>query len=406
MAYIPGTENDDTLQGTNDPDRILGFGGQDLLVGLGGDDVIKGGDGDDRLEGGDGNDDLWGDAGRDELYGGAGNDTLHAGLGGDHLDGGAGIDTVSYADAPGRAWADLNLGRGGGDEPYYPPRTFDTYANVENVDGSAFDDSFIGSEEANVLRGGGGNDFLSGEGGNDTLDGGIGRDRLEGHNGDDFLDGGAGGDKMWGGTGNDTYVIDSIDDRIDEADDGGIPPDGIDTVRSSYSVSLSNATIFKGDIENLTLTGSGNLNGGGNDLANVLTGNTGANKLDGRGGDDTLAGGFGNDTLVGGEGSDSFLFNTALNATSNVDRIVDFSVVDDTILLDNAVFTALTTLGTLDDAAFHIGTAAHDADDRIVYDPATGNLTYDSNGNAAGGVFQFAALATGLALTSSDFLVV
>jgi serralysin len=207
---------------------------------------------------------------------------------------------------------------------------------------------------------------------------------------------------MWGGTGNDTYVIDSMDDRVDEADYGGTPPDGIDTVRSSYSVSLSNATIFTGDIENLTLTGSGNLNGGGNDLANVLTGNTGVNRLDGRDGDDTLAGGFGNDTLVGGEGSDSFLFN----AVTNVDTIADFSVSDDMIWLDNAVFTALSTLGTLDNEAFYIGTAAHDADDRVVYDPTTGNLTYDSNGNAAGGVSEFAVLDTGLALTNSDFFVV
>ncbi len=287
-----------------------------------------------------------------------------------------------------------------------PPRTFDTYSNIENIDGSAFDDSFIGSEEANVLRGGGGNDFLSGESGNDTLDGGIGRDRLEGHDGDDLLDGGAGGDKMWGGTGNDTYVIDSIDDRVDEADYGGTPPDGIDTVRSNYSVSLSNATIFMGDIENLTLTSSGNLNGSGNDFANVLTGNTGANKLDGRGDDDMLAGGFGNDTLVGGEGNDSFLFNATLNAVTNVDTITDFSVFDDTIRLDNAVFTALPALGTLDDKVFYIGTAAHDADDRIVYNPATGNLTYDSNGNVAGGLSEFAVLNTGLTLTNSDFFVV
>ncbi|MCZ4093341.1 calcium-binding protein [Sinorhizobium psoraleae] len=406
MAYIPGTENDDTLNGSDGRDQILGFGGNDRLFGVGGDDVIQGGAGDDRLEGGEGNDGLWGDAGRDELYGGAGDDTLHAGIGGDHLDGGAGIDTVSYADAPGRAWADLNLGRGGGDEPYYPPRTFDTYSGIENIDGSAFDDSFIGSEEANVLRGGGGNDFLTGEGGNDTLDGGTGRDRLEGHDGDDFLDGGAGGDKMWGGTGNDTYFIDSTDDRVDEADYGGTAPDGIDTVRSSYSISLSNETIFKGDIESLTLIGSGNLNGSGNDLANVVTGNTGANSLDGRAGDDTLAGGFGNDTLVGGDGNDSFLFNTALNAASDVDKINDFLVSDDTIWLDNAVFTELATPGALDDDPFYIGTAAHDTNDRVIYDPTTGSLTYDANGDAAGGFTGFAVLDAGLALTNSDFLVV
>nr|WP_180882825.1 calcium-binding protein [Mesorhizobium loti] len=406
MAYIPGTEKDDQLYGTSGRDQILGFGGKDRLFGFGGDDVIQGGAGDDRLEGNDGNDGLWGDAGRDELYGGAGNDTLHAGLGGDHLDGGDGLDTVSYADAPGYISLNLELGRGVGDPEYYPDRAQDTYVSIENVDGSAFNDSMVGSAAANVLRGGGGNDYLIGEVGNDTLDGGSGRDQLYGGDGNDVLDGGAGGDKMWGGTGDDTYTIDSIEDRVDEADDGGIPPDGIDTVRSGYSVSLSNTTIFKGDIENLTLTGSGNLNGSGNDLDNVVTGNVGANRLDGRAGDDTLAGGFGNDTLVGGAGNDIFMFNTALNPGSNVDRLADFSVTDDTIHLDNAVFTALATPGTLDDDAFYIGTAAHDADDRIIYDPTTGHLTYDANGDAAGGFTDFAVLEAGLALINSDFIVV
>lgn len=49
------------------------------------------------------------------------------------------------------------------------------------------------------------------------------------------------------------------------------------------------------------------------------------------------------------------------------------------------MFTALPTPGTLDDEAFYIGTAAHDADDRVICDPTTGSLIYDSNGNAAGG---------------------
>lgn len=252
------------------------------------------------------------------------------------------------------------------------------------------------------MRGNDGNDYLRGDFGNDTLEGGAGADTIYGNEGDDLLHGGVGGDRLSGGTGNDTYVIDSINDRVDESESGG----GIDTVKSSYSVSLANATMFKGAVENLTLTGSGNLNGGGNDLANILTGNVGINKLDGRAGNDTLAGGFGKDTLVGGAGSDSFLFNSTLNATSNVDTIADFSVTDDTVRLDSAVFKALTTPGTLDSAAFHAGTVAHDASDRIIYDPATGNPTYDSNGNAAGGAIKFAVLGTGLALTNSDFVVV
>jgi len=99
------------------------------------------------------------------------------------------------------------------------------------------------------------------------------------------------------------------------------------------------------------------------------------------------------------------LFDTALGA-SNVDIILDYNVTADTIRLQNAVFTALTTTGTLATAAFHIGTAAADASDRIIYNDITGALSYDANGIGAGGQIQFGKLAAGLALTNADFVVV
>jgi serralysin len=412
----------DSITGNNGYNQLRGYGGNDLLYGLGGADLLDGGFGEDQLWGGDGEDTLiggdsddmlFGDAGADtlsggdgsdELNGGTGNDILEGGLGSDRLDGGSGVDTISYAHASTHIDVNLSIGVGGDSEAVY----IDSIFGVENVDGSGLNDLLVGNEKANVLRGIGGNDRLVGDLGNDTLDGGSGRDRLYGDTGNDVLDGGAEGDKLYGGAGDDTYVIDSIDDRIDESvlDSQGIPSDGIDTVRSSYSVSLANATIFKGGIENLTLAGIGNLNGSGNELANVLTGNTGANRLDGGEGGDTLAGGFGNDMLVGGEDSDTFLFNTTLNANSNVDAIADFSVPVDTIALENAVFTALTAIGALAAEAFNIGSAAQDADDRVVYDPATGALMYDSNGNADGGAIQFVTLDAGLSLTYDDFLVI
>jgi serralysin len=55
-------------------------------------------------------------------------------------------------------------------------------------------------------------------------------------------------------------------------------------------------------------------------------------------------------------------------------------------------------------SAFFIGTAAHDANDRIIYDNTTGKLIYDSNGNAAGGAIQFAS-AGGVSFTNTDFVV-
>ena len=164
----------------------------------------------------------------------------------------------------------------------------------------------------------------------------------------------------------------------------------------------------------MTLLGSAGLSGTGNTLNNVITGNSGANQLTGGVGNDRLIGGAGadnmrggagNDRLTGGPGADTFFFNTALSATTNIDQLTDFLAPADTIWLENAVFTALTT-GTLSAAAFHAGSAAHDANDRVIYNPATGAVTYDLNGNAAGGASHFATLATGLTLTNADFVVV
>ena len=96
---------------------------------------------------------------------------------------------------------------------------------------------------------------------------------------------------MIGGPGNDTYVVDNAGDVVDET--GG---DGTDTVQSSIAFSLSGPQPW--DVENLTLTGSGNINGTGNAGDNVITGNSGNNVLAGLGGADTLDGGAGTDTAT------------------------------------------------------------------------------------------------------------
>ena len=128
--------------------------------------------------------------------------------------------------------------------------------------------------------------------------------------------------------------------------------------------------------------------------------------LDGGGGDDTLEGGIGNDTLTGGAGHDIF----QLKNTSK-DTITDFSVGDDTIQLDNSVFTQLTTTdltetGVLNADNFKIGTVAADANDYVIYDSSTGALFYDANGSDAGGATQIALLGAGLALTYAEFIVI
>ena len=106
---------------------------------------------------------------------------------------------------------------------------------------------------------------------------------LTGLGGSDTLNGGFGADTMIGGTGDDTYVVDNAGDVVDET--GG---DGTDTVQSSISFSLADPVHAIGSIENLTLTGSTAINGTGNALDNVITGNSGNNILAGLGGADTL----------------------------------------------------------------------------------------------------------------------
>ena len=112
--------------------------------------------------------------------------------------------------------------------------------------------------------------------------------------------------------------------------------------------------------------------------------------LIGFGGNDRLDGGGGLDLLVGGTGQDSFVFASALDGAA-ADIVADFSSADDTILLDDAVFTGL-SLGALNANAFVTGGAALDADDRILYDAGTGKLYFDADGNGAGAAMQFATL--------------
>ncbi len=140
---------------------------------------------------------------------------------------------------------------------------------------------------------------------------------------------------------------------------------------------------------------------GGNDR---LLGNASKNTLNGGSGNDILYGKGGNDNLYGGSGVDQFVFSTALNATKNVDRIGDFSHGTDEIALSDAIFRKLGT--SVSSSELRIGIKAVDGNDFIVYNKATGALSYDSNASASGGMIQFATLKAGTVLSFDDFAVV
>ena len=134
-----------------------------------------------------------------------------------------------------------------------------------NLSDIAPEDSF-GDGNDNTIFGGAGNDILRGLGGDDTLQSGTGNDRLYGGPGDDI---------MRGGAGNDIYNVDSTDDQVIE-----LPNEGTDLVGSSATFTLG------ANIERLILIGTGNIDGTGNALANILVGNAGVNELRGMGGND------------------------------------------------------------------------------------------------------------------------
>ena len=319
---------------------LIGSAFNDLLVGDGNDNTLIGAGGDDTLFGGSGN---------DAVFGGAGNDTLVGGLGGDSIDGGSGIDIVTYETALAPVAVDLtNGGTVGG-------AAGDTYASIEILIGSNFDDTLIGTTAGNdtIFGGAGGNDTLQGAGGDDVLFGGIGNDTLNGGTGADSLDGGTGIDfadysssaaavtvnlatgvgtgeavgdtfvsiegligsafndvligdananTLIGNGGNDTLQGGAGADRLD----GGSGIDLADYTNSGAAVTVSLVTLIGigGDaVDDVFLSIEGLIGSAFND---VLIGDANANTLIGNGGNDTLQGGAGADSLDGGAGSADF----------------------------------------------------------------------------------------------------
>ena len=165
-------------------------------------------------------------------------------------------------------------------------------AGDDTLKGVGGEDILLGLDGNDTLLGGDGDDTLKGAGGDDSLLGGDGVDTLIGDDGNDTLNGGLGADDMDGGLGDDLYIVDNAGDVAGEV------AGGVDTVESSITHTLS------ANLENLTLTGAGAINGAGNAKANVINGNAANNVLSGLGGNDTLAGDDGNDTLNGGSGAD------------------------------------------------------------------------------------------------------
>ncbi|GLK66445.1 beta strand repeat-containing protein [Hansschlegelia plantiphila] len=339
-----------------------------LTTVLTGDDDVTGTERDNTLRGGAGNDEIHGMGGDDAMSGGAGQDTLDGGAGADTMSGGSG-DDIYYVDNAGDQVREAN--EQGVDTvnssvafslagQYIENLTLTGSANIAGT-GNSLDNVITGNAGNNVLDGATGADTMAGGAGNDTYyadnagdrvieAGDAGTDKvissvsfsltgqyvenlnltgsadingtgnsldnvITGNAGDNVLDGFTGADQMSGGAGDDTYYVDNAGDRAFEAKNGGF-----DQVISSVSYALSAQYV-----ENLSLTGSGDIDGLGNSLDNVISGTTGDNVINGWTGADTMTGLAGNDTYYVDNASD-VVIEANRGGTDTVNSSVSFSL--------------------------------------------------------------------------------
>jgi len=450
---ITGTAGINSIQTGSGEDTVNAGAGNDYVLAGAGDDTVNGGDGfdtvlggadNDLLDGGNGIDGLSGEEGVDTLYGRAGDDYLNGGAGADIMYGGAGddyyvVDNVSDAAFENAAagtdevWSTVSFSLGA----YFENLSLENGGTATHGAGNILNNIISGNSAANVLSGLAGSDTLYGALGADTLYGGFGDDELRGDADNDILDGGSDNDTLYGGddadtlygrTQNDTLFGESGLDTlyggdgndymsggadVDQLDGGngadtGYGGDGADTIygRQDDDILYGDAgddVIYGGDGNDAAYGGADSDTLDGGNGSDTLLGDAGTDFLYGRGGNDQLYGGQGSDFLSGGDGADAFVFSTTLGMT-NVDTIDDFDVTQDQIYLNAAIFTAL-DVGQLSADALCIGSAAADANDRIIYDPATGALYYDADGNGPGAAILFGVMGTGIALTAQDIFV-
>jgi Ca2+-binding RTX toxin-like protein len=297
---IDGTPDDDVLIGTSGDDTINGFAGNDIERARAGNDILNGDDDHDFLVGGDDN---------DTLNGGNGDDYLRGGEGDDVINGGAGFDRAAFTvlvNNPGigetgvQVGATVNLNLQGVAQD--TGHGMDTLTGIENVSGTAYDDTLIGD---------GNNNWIWGEGGSDYLQGGGGNDLVETDTGNSLLD---------GGTGNDTAAFVGSDSFTSGVNVSLALQGSYHTVAAGSNIALINFENLSGSLHDDTLSGDGG--------DNILAGNTG---------NDTLNGGAGSDTLYG-DGSiavDTHGLGYSGQITTTLDvGAVDLTAVDGNDTLD------------------------------------------------------------------------
>jgi Ca2+-binding RTX toxin-like protein len=469
---------------------VIGATGSQPIVGTEGDDSLTGTPGDDTIDGLGGNDTIDGAGGNDLLIGGAGNDLLFGGEqhtpedSHDTLDGGSGDDVFNIFTTLGTSQNVVLLDGGGVDTVIASSWTLGAgFENLTLRGGQTEGGTGVGNALANLIHvESNSNDLFQVQGGdgNDTLLGGEGSEILRGDGGDDWLEPGIDGaeaDTLTGGAGQDSFVFrappvdsafgDSVTDFSSPADQvlidnrGFTAVGGAGTFTAGDARFAANASGTATDASHRIIynTSTGELSydadgaGGGaavlfarlegapalaaSDITvlgdtppagehiagtsgsdalvgtagnDTLEGLAGGDLLDGRVGNDRLEGGAGQDRITGGDGEDSFTFRTPLN-NANRDTVNDFVSGTDRILLDDAVAAAVGALGDFEsgDERFYAGPGARaplEADDRIVYDTTSGMLMYDPDGSGGAGQQFITVLQGAPALSASDIAVI
>ena len=317
IENIRGSRYDDTLTGDNNDNIINGGGGSDTIDGGEGKDTIDGGEGKDTIDGGGGSDTIDGGGGsdtidggegKDTIDGGGGSDTIDGGEGKDTIDGGGGSDTVSYESST--QAVNINLATNtysGGDAQG------DSLVSIENIIGSAFDDTLTGDSNNNIIDGGEGADIINGGGGADIINGGGGSDTIDGGGGADIINGGGGSDTI-----------------------------SYENSTQAVIINLATNSHSGGDAEGDSLVSIENIIGSAFD--DTLTGDSNNNIIDGGKGADIIDGGGGNDTVSYKNSTEAVNINLATNthsggeaqgdSLSNIENIIG-SAFDDTLTGDD-----------------------------------------------------------------------
>lgn len=411
---INGSAQDDDMRGGSGNDTINGGDGSDYVGDEAGNDVMDGGSDFDALSYDEANwsrdayrgvnldaatgiaKDCWGFTDHfsnferfkdslfsDTLKGSVADESFVINRGSDIVDGRGGFDRVDYSQAD--RWGahqgvTVNLSTGIATDSW---GSTDKIANIEEVRGTIFNDTLIGSGRDEVFVGGMGVDVVKG---------GLGWDRLDFWPANDYP----------GGHGV----------TIDLTKAANIVDDGFGNKETATGIESFSGSGF-GD----SFTGSSGKDSFWGDYGDdTIRGGGGEDNLDGAWGNDSIVAGLGNDhingsggddTLTGNGGSDQFNFRGLLNELG-VDRITDFEHGIDNIWIDSQWGGGF-TLDHLVANQFRSGAGvntANSASQRIIYNSTTGDVYFDADGSGTGfTAVKFAVVANHAALTFDDFNV-